>query len=254
MRLPQFWQVVSIGVISAVLMACVAAQQQAPSLVLVFTKTTGFRHDSIPEAVNAIKELGLREGLEIRTTEDAAEFTDDNLRQYKAVVFALTTGDVLNDAQQSALERFVKTGGGWLGIHSASDTEYQWAWYEQLVGAYFKNHPSGLQDTVVSADSDHPLSRAIPSGGWSVRDELYNFRTNPRGSARILATLDEKTYQGGTMGTDHPIIWCRDLENGRAWYTGLGHTKAMFTEPTFRALLLAGMRYATGIEPATCKP
>ncbi len=254
MRLTRSWRLLVLCVAGAVLIACVAAQKQTTGAVLVFTKTAGFRHDSIPDAVNAIKELAMRDGLDITTTEDAAVFTDNNLRQYRAVVFALTTGDVLNDTQQSALERFVKTGGGWLGIHSASDTEYNWAWYGQLVGAYFKNHPNGLQDTVVSADSDHPLSRSIPSDGWRVRDELYNFRTNPRGTVRVLATLDERTYQGGTMGADHPIIWCRDLESGRAWYTGLGHSKAMFTDPTFRASLLVGLRYATGIEPVTCAP
>jgi type 1 glutamine amidotransferase len=238
----------------AILVACVVAQSPTGVSVLVFTKTANFRHNSIPEAVNAIKALGMLNGFKVQTTEDATAFSDDNLRQYRAVVFALTTGDVLNDAQQGALERFVKTGGGWVGIHSASDTEYGWAWYGQLLGAYFKNHPPGLQDTVVSADGDHPLTRAIPSGGWRVRDEMYNFRTNPRGGVRVLARLDERTYQGGTMGTDHPITWCRDFDGGRAWYTGLGHTKAMYAEPTFRALLSAGIRYAAGIDPVTCTP
>jgi type 1 glutamine amidotransferase len=248
------WSLLVLCPIGAVLIACVAAQAPTAVSVLVFTKTAKFRHDAIPNAVNAIKELGTLNGFDVRTTEDATAFTDDNLRQYRAIVFALTTGDVLNDAQQGALERFVNSGGGWVGIHSASDTEYGWEWYGRLVGAYFQNHPPGLQDTVMSADSDHPLARAIPSGGWKVRDELYNFRTNPRGSVRVLATLDERTYQGGTMGADHPITWCRDLDGGRAWYTGLGHNKAMYTEPTFRALLSAGIRYAAEIDRVTCTP
>jgi type 1 glutamine amidotransferase len=248
------WSFLVLCLAGTVLIACMAAQSPTAVSILVFTKTAQFRHDAIPDAVNAIKELGTLNGFDVRTTEDATAFTDDNLRQYRAVVFALTTGDVLNDAQQGALERFVNSGGGWVGIHAASDTEYSWAWYGQLLGAYFQNHPPGFQDTVVSADGAHPLARAIPSGGWKVRDELYNFRTNPRGSVRVLATLDERSYQGGTMGADHPITWCRDFDGGRAWYTGLGHTKAMYTEPTFRALLLAGIRYAAGIDRVTCTP
>jgi type 1 glutamine amidotransferase len=248
------WSLIVLCLAGAVLIACVAAQSPTAVSVLVFTKTAQFRHDSIPNAVNAIKELGSLNGFDVRTTEDVTMFTDDNLRQYRAVVFALTTGDVLNDAQQDALERFIKTGGGWVGIHAASDTEYGWAWYGRLLGAYFQNHPPGLQDTVVSADDDHPLASAIPIGGWRVRDEIYNFRTNPRGSVRVLATLDERTYQGGTMGADHPITWCHDFDGGRAWYTGLGHTKAMYAEPTFRALLLAGIRYAAAIDRITCIP
>jgi type 1 glutamine amidotransferase len=240
--------------VGAALMACVAAQTPTPLAVLVFSKTAGFRHDSIPDAVNAIRQLGVQNNFTVQTTEDATAFTDDNLRQYRAIVFALTTGDVLNNTQQGALERFIKAGGGWLGIHAASDTEYNWAWYGQLVGAYFQNHPPGLHNTVVRADSNHPLARAIPRGGWQIRDELYNFRTNPRGTVRVLATIDESTYQGGSMGIDHPITWCRDFDGGRAWYTGLGHAKTMYTEPTFQALLLAGIRYAAGIDRVNCTP
>ncbi|MFC5803966.1 ThuA domain-containing protein [Streptomyces formicae] len=221
--------------------------------VLVFSKTAGFRHDSIPTGVAALKELGAGSNITVDATEEAAQFTTNNLARYDAVVFLSTTGDVLNADQQKAFENYVATGGGYMGVHAAADTEYDWGFYGGLVGAHFHSHPQIQQATVRVEDHDHPATSHLEEA-WERTDEWYNYRTNPRGQARILATLDETTYQGGNMKGDHPIAWCQTYQGGRAFYTGGGHTKESYAEPAFRQHLLGGLRYASGQVNADCKP
>ena len=220
--------------------------------VLVFSKTAGFRHDSIPEGVAALKELGTPAGISVTATEEAGQFTTNNLAKYDAVAFLSTTGDVLNDAQQQAFENYIKNGGGYMGIHAAADTEYDWEFYGGLVGAYFDSHPEIQKATVRVEDHDHPATAHLDDA-WEHTDELYNYRTNPREQAKVLATLDETTYEGGTMKGDHPIAWCQSYGGGRSFYTGLGHTKESYADETFRGHLLGGMQYATGQVKADCK-
>lgn len=216
-----------------------AATQPQPR-VLVFTKTTGWRHDSIPTAVAALQRLAAQEGLAVNHSEEAADFNDKNLQRYRAVIFASTTGDVLDATQQAAMESFVRAGGGYLGVHSAADTEYDWPWYGQLVGAWFQSHPPGLQTTKVVFERD-----GVPTApAWTVTDEIYNFRNNPRSAVQVTATVDERDYQGGSMGADHPIAWCHSYDGGRAWYTGLGHDIKLYADPQFEAQLKRGLRYA----------
>ncbi|MGA5406739.1 ThuA domain-containing protein [Streptomyces lavendulocolor] len=222
--------------------------------VLVFSRTAGFRHDSIPAGIAALKELGASSNITVDATETAAQFTTSNLARYDAVVFLSTTGDVLDDAQQKAFEHYVATGGGYVGVHAAADTEYDWEFYGGLVGARFASHPHIQSATVRAEDHQHPATAHLPAAGWERTDEWYDYRTNPRGQARILATLDETTYEGGTMKGDHPIAWCRSYEGGRAFYTGGGHTAASYAEPAFRQHLLGGLRYATGQVKADCSP
>ena len=211
--------------------------------VLVFSKTAGFRHPSIPNGIAAIRQLGTNNNFEVGATENAADFTDSNLAQFAAVIFLSTTGDVLDEAQQSAFERYIRGGGGYVGIHAASDTEYSWPWYGGLVGAYFSSHPAIQKATVVVENFGHSSTHFLPEG-WSRTDEWYNFQTNPRGNVQVLARLDESTYTGGTMGGDHPICWTRHYDGGRAWYTAGGHTPESFVEPLFLTHLLGGIRYA----------
>jgi cytochrome c len=218
---------------------------------LIFSKTSGFRHTSIPNGISAIQQLGLQNNFEVDATENAADFSDANLSQYKVVIFLLTTGDVLNDEQQGAFERFIKAGGGFAGIHSASDTEYEWPWYEELVGAYFKNHPAVQTATIIVADQSHPSTDSLPQR-WSRTDEWYNFRINPRGKVHVLATLDESTYSGGENGFDHPIAWCQKYDGGRAWYTALGHTEESYSEPLFLKHILGGILFSAGVIEADC--
>src|SRR3954469_534543 len=151
--------------------------------VLVFSKTAGFRHDSIPAGIAAIRQLGSQNGFAVTATEDAAAFTTQNLAQYQAVVWLSTTGDVLNASQQTAFESYVTGGGGYVGVHAAADTEYDWPWYGGLVGAYFQSHPAQQQATVVVEDRADPSTAHLPAT-WSRFDEWYNYRTNPRSAVR----------------------------------------------------------------------
>lgn len=213
--------------------------------MLVFSKTAGFRHGSIAAAQQAL--MRLNPALKVEVTEDAAAFTPANLKRFDVVGFVLTTGDVLNASQEKALEDYVKGGGGFVGVHSATDTEYDWPFYADLAGAHFKSHPA-VQEAIVNVeDKKHPTTRLMPSV-WRRVDEWYDFKVSPRGKVKVLASLDESSYQGGTMGQDHPIIWCREIGKGRAWYTGMGHT-----DSTWRELLFLGSLY-DGITWAARKP
>ncbi len=214
--------------------------------VLVFSKTAGFRHSSIDEGIAAIQQLGIDNNFEVDATEDASVFTFANLSQYDAVIFLSTTGDILNQTQQEAFEQYIQSGGGFVGIHAASDTEYSWPWYGGLVGAYFASHPPGTTEaTIEVADKLHPSTEGLPEY-WVRTDEWYNFQDNPRGDVHVLATLDEDSYVGGTMGYDHPIAWMHDYDGGRAWYTAGGHTEESYSEPLFMEHILGGILYASG--------
>jgi type 1 glutamine amidotransferase len=226
----------------ALLCATTAQARSAPDRVLVFSKTAEFRHDAIPVAVAALQRVAAHENLLADHSEDADDFTPGNLARYRVVVFASTTGDVLDEAQQQALEGFIRNGGGFVGVHAAADTEYDWPWYGQLVGAYFRSHPPGLQSTHVQAEHD-----GRPVGArWAVTDELYNYRENPRTRVQVIATVDEREYEGGTMGADHPIAWCHAFDGGRSWYTGLGHDPRVYAMEPVLAQLQRGLRYAAG--------
>lgn len=213
-----------------------------PYRVLVFTRTTGFRHASIPTGIATVRALGAEDGFAVTATEDPGAFRPAELAGYRAVVFLSTTGDVLDPAGRSALEAYVRGGGGFVGVHSASDTEYGWPFYAELVGARFAGHPAVQPVTVRFRPG--ALTAGLPAT-WRVTDEPYNFRGRPRG-VQVLATLDESTYSGGTMGADHPIAWTAEVGRGRSFYTGLGHPDAIYADPVFRTLLAAGIRYAAG--------
>jgi uncharacterized protein len=214
-----------------------------PARILVFTRTTGYRHDSIPAAVALLRALATTSGLEVEHSEDPAVFDGDRLQRYRAIVFANTTGDILDAAQRDAFERFVRHGGGFLGLHSAADSEYSSDWYGRLLAARFASHPPGLQRARVRFEAGDAATRAP----WQVTDEFYDFDRNPRGDARVVATLTEADYDGGHMGADHPIAWCHERYGGRSWYTGLGHDIALYGDATYRLHLSQGLRYVTAL-------
>ncbi|MGW2712860.1 ThuA domain-containing protein [Streptomyces sp. NPDC001356] len=246
---------------AALLLGCAAAPAASHGAdgtdgtkrVLVFSKTAGFRHDSIPEGVAAVRQLGASGGFTVDATEDAGAFTRSTLRRYDAVVFLSTTGDVLDSAQQAAFEDYVHHGGGYVGVHAAADTEYDWGFYGGLAGAYFQSHPAIQPATVRVEDRAHPATSGL-ARTWNRTDEWYNYRSNPRDRAHVLASLDESSYTGGTMNGDHPIAWCQEYQGGRAFYTGGGHTKESYADPEFRRHLLGGIRYAIGAAQADCRP
>lgn len=223
------------------------SQPPAGPRVLVFSKTMGWKHTSIPFGIAAIQQLGAENGFAVDTTKNANVFTDDNLRKYDAVIFNCTTGNVLTAAQQAAFERYIQAGGGYVGIHSAADTEYDWPWYGRLMGAHFSSHPSqpNVQQAIVEVtDTSHLSTKGLPLK-WERTDEWYSYRSFYSG-LNVLAYLDENTYNGGTNGANHPIAWYHEFDGGRAFYTGGGHTDESFSEPLFLQHLLGGIRYAMG--------
>ena len=223
------------------------ANAATPFRVLVFSKTTGFRHDSIPAGITAIRQLGQQNNFTVDTTEDDTKFTDTNLAQYAAVIFLSTTGDpVGTQAEKDAFQRYIQHGGGFVGIHAAADSGYNWSWYGQLVGAYFKQHPA-IQPARVNVEvANHPATMGLPSP-WMRTDEWYDFQTNPRATTTVLMTIDESSYTGGTMGADHPLVWAHTTSGGgRAIYTEMGHTQESYADPLFRQHLLGALRWAAG--------
>lgn len=220
--------------------SCTAQNNSIPHL-LVFSKTDGYRHASIPDGVKALHEIGAENGFSVDHTEDASEFTDENLEQYDAVVFLNTTEDVFNEEQQNAFQQYIHNGGGFVGIHAASDTEYGWPWYGRMVGAYFASHPQIQEATVRVINHEHPSSKHLPEE-WVRTDEWYNFK-NIQPHINVLANLDESTYEGGKNGANHPIAWYHEFEGGRVFYTGCGHTSESYSMPMFRQHLLGGIEY-----------
>jgi type 1 glutamine amidotransferase len=230
-----------------------AAEEEPRFDALVFSKTAGYRHGSIPAGVAAIEALGAEHDFSVTATEDPTVFTDDGLADYEVVVFLSTTGDVLDPDQQAAFERYIQTGGGYAGVHAASDTEYDWPWYGDLVGSYFNGHPAQQTATVEVESRGNASTRGLPTE-WVRFDEWYNFRGNPRGEVHVLATLDESTYDAGStaMGEDHPIAWCHPFDGGRSWYTGMGHTVESYSEARFLRHLRGGIEQAAGAVPFHC--
>ena len=227
--------IVIIGVVS-----CAAPKKK----ILVFSKTEGFRHTSIEAGVLAIQKLGQDQGLAVTATEDSSYFSEAILQEYAAVIFLNTTGDILNYEQQADFERYIQAGGGFVGIHAATDTEYDWPWYNDLVGAYFESHPKVQDASLYVTDGSHISTQGLDSI-WSKSDEWYNFRDiNP--NINVLMRIDEDSYEGGTNGTQHPISWYHEYDGGRSFYTEMGHTDETFENPTFLKHLLGGIEYAIG--------
>lgn len=217
--------------------------QETPH-VLVFSKTAGFRHDSIEKGAEAIQKLGLQHGFAVSHSEDSTLFTDEQLKQYKAIIFLSTTGDILNAAQKEAFVRFIQEGKGFVGIHAASDTEYNWPWYGKMVGGYFESHPEVQYADIHVHDHTHLATQHLPEI-WHRKDEWYDFKSmNP--AVNILMTIDEESYRGGKMGSFHPVSWYHEYDGGRAFYTALGHTKAAYEEADFLQHIVGGIAYAIG--------
>ncbi|ALV32640.1 ThuA domain-containing protein [Streptomyces sp. CdTB01] len=210
----------------------------APRL-LVCTRTADYRHESIPAAVAAVRAL---DDWEVDHSEDPAVF-ERPLHGYAAVVFLSTSGEVLTPAGRERLAAYVEGGGGFAGVHAAACTEYDWPYYGALLGARFDRHPDLQPGRAVVEDRAHPATRHLPAV-WDFTDEWYDFRTNPRDRVRVLMSADESSYEGGGMGADHPLAWCREQGAGRVFYTALGHTAEAYASPEFREHLRGGIGWA----------
>lgn len=231
------------GVLSAFILLFSFSKKQPR--ILIFSKTAGYHHTSIPEGIKAIRKLGEQNGFACDTTTDSLQFNKKNLKKYAAVIFLNTTGNVLNDRQQRAFEEYIRSGKGYVGIHAATDTEYDWPWYNQLAGAYFSSHPKQQQAIVQVKDPSFKGISALPAQ-WSRWDEWYNFKDTHWDKVSVLLTLDEKSIEGGKNGDFHPVSWYREFDGGRSFYTAMGHTDETYQDSLFLGHLLGGIQYATG--------
>ena len=216
-----------------------------PERVLIFSKTVEFRHSSIEPGTKAVVAMLESKQIQVDTTENAAYFTEDSLKRYSAVIFLNTSGDVLTHAQQADFERYIQAGGGFVGIHAATDTEYDWPWYNGLVGAYFNGHPAIQEATLQRVAHDDSCCTHL-ADTWTISEEWYNFKSiHP--TIEVLMEIDEDSYEGGTHGGKaHPIVWKHAYDGGRSFYTALGHKEETYADPLFMQQVFAGVEFAIG--------
>jgi type 1 glutamine amidotransferase len=225
-----------------------SAENEPAFAVLVFSKTAGYRHESIPAGIAAIQALGEQSDFRVDATEDDKVFSDASLAKYREVIFLSTTGEVLDAGEQAAFERFIRHGGGFVGIHAATDTGYEWPWYGGLVGNYFRRHPVIQPAKLNVVDASHASTRHLPID-WKRTDEWYDFRHDLDPGITVLIRIDESSYRGGRMGANHPMAWYHLYDGGRAWYTALGHGAGAYREPLFLEHLRGGIFWAAGVDP-----
>jgi type 1 glutamine amidotransferase len=233
--------------ITFTIQACMTEKNNHTPRILVFSKTAGWQHDSIESGCEALVSLGTANGVIVETSEDAGLFTDESLDRFDAVVFLNTSGTIFDDGQRAAFERYIRNGGGFVGIHGATDTEYDWPWYNKLVGAYFNSHPGNpnVREAVLEVtDADHPATAHLPER-WKWADEWYNFR-DMNENIRVILVLDTGSYEGSEHPDYHPVAWYHEYDGGRAFYTALGHTIESFSEDLFLQHIWGGVEYAMG--------
>ena len=231
--------------LSFLMISCNQKQKRSgKAKVLVFSKTAGFRHSSIPVGKTAIMKLGEQNNFEVDTTENADWLSEDTLKKYSAVIFLSTTENVLNYRQEAAFERYIQSGGGFVGIHAATDTEYDWGWYVRMVGGSFVSHPKIQEAKLNVVDKTHISTKHLPDT-WTRTDEWYNFNKLDS-TVKVLIKIDEKSYEGGKMGNDHPMAWYHDYDGGRAFYTEFGHTEESYVDSNYLKHILGGIQYAIG--------
>ncbi len=212
--------------------------------VLIFSKTNGYHHASIATGTATIRKLGEENGFAVDTTVDSTWFRKKILKKYAAIIFLSPTGKVFGPEEETALQDYVHSGRGVVGIHAAADCEYNWQWYGDLIGGYFKSHPKQQEAKFIIDDKDNAATKGLPDP-LTHFDELYNYKYyNP--DIKVLIKLDETSYTGGANGDNHPIAWYHEFEGGRSFYTGLGHTDQCWADPLFQHHLLAGIKYAMG--------
>ncbi|PSK66637.1 Microbial collagenase [Micromonospora sp. MH33] len=220
--------------------------------VLVFTRSASGNNAATAAGVQAVQQLGRDRRFTVEVTNDPRKFDQAHLKQFRAVVFLNTAGDVLNDAQQAAFEAYYRDGGGFVGVHSAIEAEPDWTFLTNVLGTRATGAPTAAsRATVTVADRVHPASETLPQR-WSTTDRWYNFAANVRGVSHVLATVDEKTYTGGSMGFDHPVTWCKDYQGGRSFYTGLGATPESYGSADLRAHLGGAIQWAAGVTDGDC--
>jgi len=238
--------------LSLFLLLCIPPSYSQQFKVLLFTKTEGFHHESVHEGVTAVRQLASRNNFAVDWQDNGSIFNDKALANYAAVIFLNTTGNILSDEQQAAFEKFIRSGKGYVGVHSAADTEYDWPWYTRMVGMMFKIHPQQQTAYLKVEDSSFPGMERFPKKLlWT--DEWYEYGERKSTDLQFLLSVDEKSYDpnvkwgdnvGKGMGSFHPIAWYHHYDGGRAFYTGLGHIPLAYTDQTFLDHLYGGIYWA----------
>ena len=242
---------IALALSALTLNAPVQAAEKAK--VLIYSGSTGFRHDSIPAGVEAMKAIATKLGYAVDATEDPGVFTADKLAGYKAIVFVSTTTDPKKpesewfvDARRDALVGFLKAGKGVVGLHAAGDSHYHWPWYGQMMGGYFERHPKGTpKGTLTVANAKHPATAKLPKT-ITRNDEWYYYKDfNPL--MQVLITVDPATIGDGEADVNpNPVVWYHEFGGGRVFYSGLGHTSESYAEPYMVDLMTGGLKYAVG--------
>ena len=214
--------------------------------VLVLTATEGYVHkEAIPAGKELLIRLGKENGFNVLHASQSTALESVDFSSLDAMVFLCTTLDIFNSQQEALVKNYIQNGGGYVGIHAAADTEYDWPWYGQLVGAYFESHPEGTpRATLTTLETDTQFTNHLPAS-WSIDDEWYNYTFQNEALIPLL-NLEESSYVGGTNGNTHPITWYHDFDGGRSFYTGLGHKRTTYEDPRFIQLLQKGLVYAMG--------
>ncbi|KAI1194532.1 carboxylesterase-like protein [Nemania serpens] len=215
--------------------------------VFVFSKTADFRHDSIPAGVKGLKQLGAStNSFTVEASEDSSLINASFLSQFKAIVFLSTSGEFLTKEQLNGLKTYINNGGGFVGIHCALTGMRSEPWYGELMGAIFTDHPDPQNSVVRVENKDHVIVSGLPEElKWF--DEWYNFSSNPRGKVTVLLSTDDSLFEGGTMGSDHPLAWCHEFDGGRSFYTSLGHFDEAYQDEVFMRHVLNGILWTARI-------
>lgn len=236
-----------------VLSTCCIGKEDDVNL-LFFYKTNGYRHAAIPNAIKAFAEISHEQGWTSVFTDDSTFFNHKDLSKYDAVVFLLTTEDVLGKPEQEAFEKYIRDGGAFVGVHSATNTEYDWPWFGQLIGAYFVGHPPVQDGLLHIEDRAHPSTTCFERDTIRWNDEWYTYDKNPRDSVNVLISIDESSYntdhnpwfEGELAMGDHPLAWYHIYDGGRVFQTSLGHRPELYDDPLFRKHLIGGVEWAIG--------
>jgi type 1 glutamine amidotransferase len=227
------------------------APASAPRKALYLTRSAGFKHDVLPLSEQILKQIAERSGIEVTATEDCSLVSREGLKPYEAIVF-YTTGELpMSDEQKAALIDFVKSGKGFVGIHSATDTFYNWAEYGEMIGGYFDGHPWHQEVTIKVEDRQHPATLHL-GASFKITDEIYQFKDFSRERVRVLMSLDTGSVDLTKPGVrradkDFATAWWRSFGRGRVFYTALGHRPEVWQDERFQRHLLEGLRWAMGL-------
>ena len=258
-------KIIGLTILLTVLIPAIVLSAKKAPRILIFTKMKGYVHKTLPGKLTNLKEVLLQHHFIVDDTDDASIFNDDSLKRYSAIIFLDCSGNLFDESQKTAFVNYMKSGGGWIGIHAAPIAEKEWDWYDKLIGTRFAGHPWVQEATLTLTDPKHPITKHLPAS-WKRSDEWY-FWTKPLEDVHVLINVSETRWHGeGIVETGtkagpvpdinsekaivaaHPIAWCHDYAGGRAFYTSMGHFEDAMKEPEMQMLIVNAINWAAKIE------